>query len=71
MSAPAVFAIPAELSFAACLATGLFARFADAPEDLGRALLLANTRRSHKLIEEALLRAAGGAALLPRVTILS
>lgn len=66
--APAVFTIPAGLSFVDALATGLLRRHADSPEGLAAATVLLPTRRACRALQAAFLRASGGAPLLlPRL----
>ncbi len=66
--APAVFTIPAGLSFVDALAQGLLRRHADSPESLAAATVLLPTRRACRSLQAAFLRASGGVPLLlPRL----
>jgi ATP-dependent helicase/nuclease subunit B len=66
--APAVFTIPAGLSFVDALAAGLLRRNAASPESLAAATVLLPTRRACRALQAAFLRASGGAPLLlPRL----
>jgi ATP-dependent helicase/nuclease subunit B len=66
--APAVFTIPAGLSFVDALAAGLLQRHAASPESLAAATVLLPTRRACRALQAAFLRASGGAPLLlPRL----
>lgn len=66
--APAIFTIPAGQSFVDALAAGLLRRHADSPESLAAATVLLPTRRACRSLQQAFLRASGGAPLLlPRL----
>jgi ATP-dependent helicase/nuclease subunit B len=66
--APAVFTIPAGQSFVDALAGGLLQRYAGSPESLAAATVLLPTRRACRSLQQAFLRASGGAPLLlPRL----
>jgi double-strand break repair protein AddB len=70
--APRLYALPPGADFAAGFARGLNARLAGAaPEDMARAEVMVNTRRGLRAIEAALVDAAGGSALLPRLALLA
>jgi double-strand break repair protein AddB len=69
---PRVFALPPGADFADAFARGLWARIGAAPpEAMARVEVMVNTRRGLRAIEDALARAAGGSALLPRLSLLS
>jgi ATP-dependent helicase/nuclease subunit B len=66
--APRVYTLPAGTDFAAVLACGLLAQYADQPQDLGRLLLLLPNRRACVAVADAFLEAKNGATLiLPRM----
>jgi double-strand break repair protein AddB len=70
--APRVFALPPGADFADVFARGLKARVGAAPpEAMARIEIMVNTRRGLRAIEDALVGAAGGSALLPRLSLLS
>ena len=65
-AAPAVYTIPAGLSFVDALVEGLLARHGDGAAALARVTVLVPTRRAAKTLSEAFLRRSGGrATLLP------
>ena len=65
-AAPAVYTIPAGLSFVDALVEGLLARHGDGAAALARVTVLLPTRRAAKTLSEAFLRRSGGrATLLP------
>ncbi len=68
--APRVFALPPGVPFARRFAAGFHARFA-APEIAGRTVVLVNTRRALRAIEDALAELAPGPGLLPRLELMS
>ena len=69
---PRVFAVPPGVDFAAAFARGFWSRAAGtAPEDPARVAVMVNTRRGLRAIEAALAGAAGGTALLPRLSLLA
>ena len=69
---PRVFALPPGADFADGFARGLNARAqAGAPERIAQVEVMVNTRRGLRAIEDALVGAAGGSALLPRLSLLS
>ncbi|HSF96128.1 MAG TPA: double-strand break repair protein AddB, partial [Thermohalobaculum sp.] len=64
--------LPPGADFATLFARGLWTRMAGArPHSVARATVMVNTRRGLRAIEDALLAAAGGSALLPRMALLS
>ncbi len=65
-----VFAIPPGVEVATAVARGVWARAGD-PLETARTLLLVNTPRAARRIEEALADTAPGSALLPRVRVLT
>jgi len=70
--APRVYALPPGSDFATEFAAGLRARLGEAPPGAtARIEVMVNTRRGLRAIEEALLEAAPGSALLPRLSLLS
>ena len=70
--APRLFALPPGADFAAQFARGLRNRMGSAaPEAMARVEIMVNTRRGLRAIEEALVAAAAGSALLPRLSLLS
>ncbi len=70
--APRIFALPPGLNFAEVFARGLTARLAAlAPEARARAEVMVSTKRALRATTEALIEAAGGTAVLPRVTLLT
>jgi inactivated superfamily I helicase len=78
--APRLFALPPGADFADAFARGLLARVGarvDAPLDtappeaMARITVMVNTRRGQRAIEDALIDAAPGSALLPRLSLLS
>jgi len=75
---PRLFALPPGVDFAEAFARGLTARVGAAPpemtvppEAMARVEVMVNTRRGLRAIEDALVGAAGGSALLPRLSLLS
>ncbi len=69
---PRLYALRPGADFAAGFADGLRARMhAAPPEAMARVTVMVNTRRGQRAIEDALVAAAGGAALLPRLSLLS
>src|SRR5918999_1139057 len=65
---PAVFSIPAGISFLDALARTLLQRWGSDPVALSRALVLLPTRRGCRALQEALLRwSEGRPLLLPRL----
>ena len=68
--APRVFALPPGVPFARRFAAGFHARFAD-PETVGRTLVLVNTRRALRAMEDALAELAPRPGLLPRLDLMS
>ncbi len=69
---PRVFALPPGADFADGFAHGLNARAqTGAPERIAQVEVMVNTRRGLRAIEDALVGAAGGSALLPRLSLLS
>ncbi len=70
-SGPSVFAVPPGVDFARAFARGLVSRMAaPAPEAVARIQVMVNTRRGMRAIEEALIDAVPGSALLPRLLLL-
>ena len=69
---PRVYAVPPGQDFACAFARGLRARLAGAaPEAAARTEVMVNTRRGARALEEALIDAARGSALLPRIRLLA
>ncbi len=68
--APRVFALPPGVPFARHFAQGFHARFSQ-PETIGRTVVLVNTRRALRAIEDALAELAPGPGLLPRLGLMS
>ncbi|MFQ5567272.1 MAG: double-strand break repair protein AddB, partial [Paracoccaceae bacterium] len=67
-----LFAVPPGADFASEFARGLRARLrAGPPEAMARIEIMVNTRRGLRAIEDALVNAAAGSALLPRLSLLS
>jgi inactivated superfamily I helicase len=72
MSAPKVFALPPGVPVPEAFARGFRGRHGGAdPLHIARTLILANTPRARRRIEEALADAAPGSRLLPRVAVLT
>jgi ATP-dependent helicase/nuclease subunit B len=64
---PAVYTIPAHISFADALAERLLRDAGDDPLDLARTRIFVPNRRAARSLAEAFLRRAGGGVLLPRL----
>jgi double-strand break repair protein AddB len=74
--APRLFALPPGIDFADAFAAGLRARVGAEPPEArrtgaARVEVMVNTRRGLRAIEDALVGATDGSALLPRLTLLS
>lgn len=68
----ALFSVPPGADFARTFAEGFWQRFADeSAEAIPRISILVNNRRSVRVLEEALMRAAGRSMLLPRLEVLA
>ncbi len=69
---PRVYALPPGTEFAAAFVRGLHHRMAGTPpEAMARVEVMVNTRRGQRAIEEALLGAAAGTALMPHLALLA
>ncbi len=64
---PAVFALPLGADVAAAFARGFWARAGADPLRVARMLVVVNTPRTARALEDALAEAAPGSALLPRI----
>ncbi|MDH3665748.1 MAG: double-strand break repair protein AddB [Paracoccaceae bacterium] len=70
-SGPRVFAVPPGVDFSRAFARGLVDRMiGSAPEAVAQIQVMVNTRRGMRAIEEALIDAVPGSALLPRLLLL-
>ena len=63
----ALYTIPAQRAFADALVAGLLKRFGDDPLRLARGLILLPNNRGRRAVQDAFVRASGGALLLPRL----
>ncbi|WP_394652100.1 PD-(D/E)XK nuclease family protein [uncultured Sphingomonas sp.] len=64
---PGLYTIPRHRAFADALAAGLIAQDADADMGLARGVVIVPTNRARRAINDAFVRASGGALLLPRI----
>uniref|UniRef100_UPI002586D4BE hypothetical protein n=1 Tax=uncultured Sphingomonas sp. TaxID=158754 RepID=UPI002586D4BE len=67
MSGPRLYTIPAHRAFADALAAGLIRRFGGDRMALARGIVLVPNNRGALAVNEAFVRASGGALLLPRI----
>lgn len=64
---PELYTIPRHRAFADALAAGLIARHSDGDMGLARGVVIVPTNRARRAINDAFVRASGGALLLPRI----